>query len=146
MDFALSEDQRQVGETFARFCAERVKPRAAALDEARQFPRELFMELADLGFFGLRYPESLGGVQLDFLSYCLALTELARGSLSLAAAAAMQSLMGTHFLHEFGDEAIHDRLLRPAIRGEKIGTICITEPDAGSDLSAIATRATEVEG
>jgi butyryl-CoA dehydrogenase len=146
MDFALSEDQRQVGETFARFCAERVKPRAAALDEARQFPRELFMELADLGFFGLRYPESLGGVQLDFQSYCLALTELARGSLSLAAAAAMQSLMGTHFLYQFGDEAIHDRLLRPAIRGEKIGTICITEPDAGSDLSSIATRATETEG
>ena len=146
MDFALSEDQRILRETFARFSSERVKPRAAAIDEAREFPRELFAELADLGFFGLRYPESLGGVNLDLLSYCLAVSEIARGSLSLGALAAMQSLMGTHFLYAFGDEAIHERLLKPAIRGRKIGTICITEPGAGSDLSAIATSAEKVDG
>ena len=126
--------------------AERIKPRAAAIDEAKTFPRELFGELAALGFFGLRYPESLGGVGLDMMSYCLAIGEIARGSLSLAAAAAMQSLMGTHFLYALGDEAIHERLLKPAIRGEKIGTICITEPNAGSDLSSIATSAVRTDG
>lgn len=146
MDFALTEDQEQARATFARFCDERIKPRAAAIDEAREFPRTLFMELADLGFFGLRYPESLGGVGVDLLSYCLAIAEIARGSLSLAAAAAMQSLMGTHFLYVFGGKLIHEQLLAPAIRGEKIGTICITEPNAGSDLSAIATTAQKVDG
>ncbi len=146
MDFALTKDQELLRETFARFSRERIEPRAAAIDEARQFPRELFKELGDLGFFGLRYPESLGGVDLDLLSYCLAISEVARGSLSLGALAAMQSVMGTHFLYKFGDEAIHERLLRPAIRGEKIGTICITEPNAGSDLSAIATSAKKVDG
>jgi butyryl-CoA dehydrogenase len=146
MDFALSKDQELLQQTFARFSTERIKPRAAAIDEARQFPRELFMELADLGVFGLRYPESLGGVGLDMLSYCLAVGEIARGSLSLGALAAMQSLMGTHFLYTFGDEEIHKRLLEPAIRGEKIGTICITEPNAGSDLSAIATSARKADG
>jgi butyryl-CoA dehydrogenase len=74
------------------------------------------------------------------------MSEIARGSLSLAAVAAMQTLMGTHFLHRFGNQEIHERLLKPAIRGEKIGTICITEPNAGSDLSAIATSAKKVDG
>lgn len=145
MDFTLTDDQRQVRDTFARFATERVAPQAAALDEAHAFPRELFMELAELGFFGLRYPESVGGVDMDLLSYCLAISEIARGSLSLAAVAAMQSLMGTHFLHVFGGEDIRQRLLVPAIRGEKLGTICITEPNAGSDLSSIATTAERVD-
>ncbi len=146
MNFALSDDQAILRDTFARFSTERVKPQAAAIDDSRQFPRELFAELAGLGFFGLRYPESLGGVNLGLLSYCLALAEIARGSLSLAAVAAMQSVMGTHFLYACGDPVIHEQFLRPAIRGEKIGAICITEPNAGSDLSSIATRAEKVSG
>ncbi|HUU95793.1 MAG TPA: acyl-CoA dehydrogenase family protein [Phycisphaerae bacterium] len=146
MNFELSQEQRLLRETLARFCEERIRPRAAAIDEAGEFPHELFMELADLGFFGLRYPEALGGTNVDLVTYCLAISEIARGSLSLAAAAAMQSLMGTHFLHVYGNQDIHERLLKPAIHGKKIGAICITEPDAGSDLSAIATSAGRVAG
>jgi alkylation response protein AidB-like acyl-CoA dehydrogenase len=146
MDFDLSEEQNVLRETLARFCDERIVPQAAAIDEAGQFPRELFMELAGLGFFGLRYPESLGGTNMDLVSYCLAISEVARGSLSLAAAVAMQSLMGTHFLYAYGGPDIHERLLKPAIRGERIGGICITEPNAGSDLSAISTTAEKVDG
>ncbi|MFC1572036.1 acyl-CoA dehydrogenase family protein [Candidatus Eisenbacteria bacterium] len=146
MNFELTDEQRLLSETFARFCEERIKPKAAAIDEAKQFPRELFLELADLGFFGLRYPETVGGAGMDCLSYCLAITEIARGSMSLAACAAMQSLMGTHFIHALGNEDIHERLLKPALRGEKIGVICITEPNAGSDLSSIATAAKPVPG
>ncbi len=146
MDFELSAEQQLLRETCVRFCDERIRPRAARIDEAGEFPRDLFMELADLGFFGLRYPETLGGANADLVSYCVALSEIARGSLSLGAIAAMQSLMGTHFLYALGNEAIHERLLRPAIQGRKIGAICITEPNAGSDLSAIATRAEKVDG
>jgi butyryl-CoA dehydrogenase len=144
MDFALSEEQQLLRDTMARFCEQRIKPQASTLDEAGEFPRELFAELAAIGVFGLRYPESLGGTGADFLSYCLAIGEIARGSLSLAALAAMQSLMGTHFLYRHGNADIHKRLLQPAIQGEKIGTICITEPDAGSDLSSIKTAAKKV--
>lgn len=146
MDFELWQEQQLLRETFARFSDERIRPQAQAIDEAGEFPRELFMELADLGLFGLRYPESLGGVNQNLLSFCLAIEEIARGSLSVAAGAAMQSLMGTHFLFALGSDDIHERLLKPAIRGEKIGTICITEPGAGSDLSAIATSAEKVDG
>ena len=146
MDFALTREQEALRDTLARFCDERIRPRAAAIDEAGRFPRELFDEVAGLGFFGMRYPEALGGMNLDFVSYCLAVGEIARGSLSLAALAAMQSLMGTHFLFALGDAEIHESLLVPAIQGKKIGTICITEPNAGSDLSAIATSARRVDG
>ena len=145
MDFALSVDQRLVRETFARFCDEEIRPRAAAIDEAKEFPRESFLALAELGFYGLRYPESVGGSGMDFVSYCLAISEIARGSLSLAAVAAMQSLMGTQFLYTLGNGDVHERLLTPGLRGEKIGTICITEPNAGSDLSSISSTAKKVD-
>ncbi len=146
MDFQLSEQQQMLLDVFSRFSDERIAPQAAEIDRAGEFPRDLFHELADLGLFGLRYPESLGGSDLDLQSFCLAIGEIARGSLSVAAGAAMQSLMGTHFLWLYGNEAIHETLLKPAIAGRKIGTICITEPGAGSDLSSIAPRARKGDG
>jgi butyryl-CoA dehydrogenase len=146
MDFDLSPEQRQVRDAFARLCDERIAPHAAALDEAHAFPRELFAELGRLGFFGIRYPEDVGGSGLDLVTFCLALEEVARGSLSLAGCAAMQSLMGTKFLHMLGNADVLERLFKPALRGEKIGAICMTEPNAGSDLDSIATRADKVEG
>jgi butyryl-CoA dehydrogenase len=141
MDFALSPDQVAIRDTFARFCDERVAPQAQALDEAHAFPLALFRELGTLGFFGMRYPEDVGGSAVDLVTLCLALEEIARGSMSLAGAATMQSLMGTKFLHMLGGEDVRTRLLIPALRGEKIGGICMTEPDAGTDLSGIATEA-----
>lgn len=146
MNFDLTDEQRAIQDTFARFCDERIAPQAAALDEARAFPRSLFRELAELGFFGMRYPESVGGTGLALTEFCLALTEVARGSMSLAGAVAMQSLMGTKFLHLLGNADIVERLFKPALRGDKIGAICMTEPNAGSDLESIATTATKVDG
>jgi len=146
MNFELSPKQRQVCDTFARFCDERIAPQAAALDEAHAFPHELFKELGGLGFFAMRYPEDVGGVDVDLVMLCLALEEIARGSLSLAGCVTMQSLMGTKFLHLLGNDDIRERLLIPALQGEKIGGICMTEPNAGSDLGSIATAAVKVDG
>jgi butyryl-CoA dehydrogenase len=141
MDLDFTDEQRRLREAFARFADERIRPQAEAIDRAGQFPRALFTELATLGFFGLRYPEANGGSGLGFLEYCLAISEIARGSLSLAACAAMQSLMGTHFIQALAGPALQQRYLVPALAGELVCTICITEPNAGSDLAAIATRA-----
>jgi len=146
MNFELTDQQKAVRDTFARFCDQRIAPQAAALDEAHAFPRALFKELADLGFFGMRYPEDAGGTGMALTEFCLALAEIARGSMSLAAAAAMQSLMGTKFLHMLGNADIVERLFKPALRGEKIAAICMTEPNAGSDLNSIATTAKKVDG
>ncbi len=146
MDFDLNEEQQAIRDTFARFCDARIAPQAAALDEARAYPRALVRELAALGFFGMRYPEEAGGSGLGLTEFCLALAEIARGSMSLAGAAAMQSLMGTKFLHMLGGPDIIERLFKPALAGDKIGAICMTEPGAGSDLSGIATQARKVDG
>ena len=146
MDFELSEEQRAIREAFARFADERIAPRAAALDEAHAFPRELFGELAGMGLFAMRYPEDVGGSGTGLTEFCLALEEIARGSMSVAGCAAMQSLMGTKFLHMLGNAEVLERLFKPALKGEKIGAICMTEPNAGSDLDGIATSAKKVEG
>ena len=146
MNFELSQEQILIRDTFRRFCDDRIRPVAAALDEAHEYPQKLMLQLGKLGFFGMRYPEADGGSGLDFLTYCVAIAEIARGSLSLAACAAMQSLMGTHFLHQLGGEELRERLFKPALEGVKLGAICITEPDAGSDLGSIATHARKVDG
>jgi len=136
MDFSCSDEQRAIRDAFARFADEEIRPAAAELDQDPRFPRELFEKAGSMGFFGMRYP---GGT--DLLSYLLATEELARGSLAVAAACTMQSLMGTYFVQRFGGDEIKQRLFLPALRGEVVGTICMTEPDAGSDLFAMSTRA-----
>jgi alkylation response protein AidB-like acyl-CoA dehydrogenase len=123
------------------FVEREVLTAAEELDRHGEFPHRLFGRLAELGCFGLRYPVSLGGQGADFQTACILYEELAAGSLSLAAIAAMQGLMGTVFVHRFGTPEQHERYLRPALRGEKVGAFALTEPEAGSDLGAMRTRA-----
>ena len=91
-------------------------------------------------------PQRSAGSDTDLVTLCLALEEIARGSMSLAGCVTMQSLMGTKFLELLGNDDIRKRLFIPALRGEKIGAICMTEPNAGSDLGSIATAAVKTEG
>ena len=93
------------------------------------------------GWLGLRYPEAYGGADSDMVTFCLFAEELARGSLSVAAAAAMQSLMGTYFVYKYGSEDLRVRYLTPALRGDLVATFALTEPNAGSDVASITTRA-----
>ncbi len=94
MDFELTNEQRTIQETFGRFADEQIVPRAAAIDEAHEFPHELFGKLGELGFFGMRYPEEAGGSGFGLLEICLAMAEIARGSVSLAGCATIQSAHG----------------------------------------------------
>ena len=146
MDFSLSPEQQAVKDTFARFSDEQIAPQAEAIDEAHQYPRALIVELCELGFAGMRYSEQEGGSGVDLITFCLALEEVARGSMSVAGAIAMQSLMGTKFLAMLGNDDIKSRLFAPALKGEKIGAICMTEPNAGSNLGAMKTTAKKVDG
>jgi alkylation response protein AidB-like acyl-CoA dehydrogenase len=137
----FTPEQEEFRRAVARFVDAEVVPAADAIDESAEFPRTLFTRLGQLGYLGLRYPEAYGGADADAVTYCLFAEELARGSLSLAAAAAMQSLMGTYFIYKYGGEALHQRYLAPALRGEKVATFALTEPNAGSDVAGITTRA-----
>jgi butyryl-CoA dehydrogenase len=141
MNFALTEEQELFRKSVRDFVGREVAPAAAVLDERGEFPLALFRRCGELGYFGLRYPEAVGGMGADFTTFCLVAEEIARGSLSLAAAVSMQCLMGTDFVYRFGTDDHKTRLLASALRGEKIGTIALTEPDFGSDLGGITTRA-----
>jgi alkylation response protein AidB-like acyl-CoA dehydrogenase len=138
---AFTPEQEEFRKSVARFVAAEVVPAAQALDERGEFPAALFRRIGELGWLGLRYPEKYGGADADMTTYCLFAEELARGSLSVAAAACMQSLMGTHFIHAYGDESLRERYLVPALRGELVATFAMTEPNAGSDVANLGTRA-----
>jgi len=138
---AFTAEQEEFRRSVARFVDSEVVPVADKLDEVGEFPRALFTRLGELGYLGLRYPEAYGGADADTVTYCLFAEELARGSLSVAAAAAMQSLMGTYFIYKYGGEDLRRRYLMPALRGETVATFALTEPNAGSDIANITTRA-----
>ncbi|HDH58345.1 MAG TPA: acyl-CoA dehydrogenase [Bacteroidetes bacterium] len=141
MSFTFTEEQELLRQQVRRFVEAEILPVRRQLDEEGRFPRDIFRNMGELGFFSLRYPEEFGGSAAGSISLAILLEELAWGDLALAAACLMQSLMGTDFIYRFGTDDQKKRLLIPALRGEKIGTICMTEPNAGSDLGAIETRA-----
>lgn len=128
------------------FVADQVSPRAEEFDQHGVFPRDVLEALGAGGMLGLRYPEADGGEGGNFRAACVMYEELAYGSLSIAAICAMQSLMGTHFVHRFGTEDQRARYFRPALRGAKVAAFALTEPGAGSDLGAMQTTAVRADG
>ncbi len=132
--------------TIARFVDKEIVPRAKEIDEKGEFPREIFQTIGKMGIYGIRYPKAKGGAGGNTTLFCIICEELARGLMSIAAITAMQCLMGTNFLFHYGSEDLKERYLYPALRGEKVACFCLTEPEAGSDLGNVSTRAHRVEG
>lgn len=141
MDFEFSEERKFFRKQAALAMERIVAPRAREIDKTDQFPADVFHELGKLGYFGVRYPEKYGGMGEDCTTFVLLAEEVARVSMGVAAIVTMQCLMGTDFIYRFGSEDLKERLLVAAIKGKKIGTIAFTEPDCGSDLGGIKTRA-----
>lgn len=141
MDYSFTKDQIFFREQVSRALNRIVLPYSDAIDKEDRFPREAFAELGRLGYFGVRYPGSIGGMGADLTTFAILSEEMARVSMGLAAIVTMQCLMGTDFLYRYGNNAQKERCLLPAIKGEKMGTIAFTEPDCGSDFGGIKTRA-----
>lgn len=141
MDFALTEEQEFFQKIIADTVDRLVVPRAREIDEKDEFPWELWKEFTRLGYLGLRYPEEIGGMNADPVTAMIFYEEIARGSVGFAQSVIMNILMGTYFIYRFGSEEIKKRCLYPAMRGEKIGTMCFTEDQSGSDLASTRTRA-----
>ena len=137
-----SDPRKLLRQVIARFVAEEVAPVARELDQAGRFPRELFQKLAAMNAYRIRYPRGKGGAGGNTTLYCIMCEELAKGMLSLAAIAAKQCLMATNFLFRFGSPELKEKYFEPAMRGEMIGSFCLTEPEAGGDLGAVTTTAT----
>jgi len=128
--------------TVKNFVEKEIKPYATEWDEKEEFPRELFKRLGELGFLGIKYPEKYGGAGLDFTYETVFIEEMARGgSLGMLLSILVQTDMATPAIYHFGTEEQKEKFLKPALSGEKIFAIGITEPGAGSDVAAIKTTA-----
>lgn len=140
MDFALTEEQEFFKKVIADTVDRLVVPKAREIDEKDEFPWELWREFTALGYLGLRYPEEIGGMNADPIMAMIFYEQIARGSVGFAQSVIMNILMGTYFIYRFGTEEMKKRCLYPAMRGEKIGTMCFTEDQSGSDLASTRTR------
>ena len=140
-----SNAETTIRKSMAMFVDNEVIPQAKEIDESGEFPRDMFQEMARMGVFGLRYPENEGGAGGNTTLFCITCEELARGLMSLAAITAMQCLMGTNFLFHHGTDEMREKYFLPAMRGEKVACFCLTEPEAGSDLGNVSTRALKTD-
>jgi alkylation response protein AidB-like acyl-CoA dehydrogenase len=123
-----------------------VRPRSMLFESAGGFPPRLFVELAGLGLMGMTAPEEAGGAGADYVSYALALIKLAAADGALSTIASIQNSLMISGIQRYGTEAQSARFLPELIAGRVIGAFALTETDAGSDASAMRTRATRVEG
>ena len=146
MDFRLSEEQEFFKQTVADTVDRLIMPKVEEIDRSDEFPWDLWKEFTGLGYLGMRYPEDIGGMDADPVTCMLFYEELARASVGFAQSVTMNMLMGSYFLFRFGDDAIKERCLLPALRGEKVATICFTEDQSGSDIGATRTSAKKVDG
>jgi alkylation response protein AidB-like acyl-CoA dehydrogenase len=146
MHFGLTDEQEFFRTAVADTVDRMIMPHVETIDETDVFPTELWKEFTALGYLGLRYPEELGGMNADPVTAMIFYEEISRGSVGFAQALIMNILMGTHFVYRFGNPAIRERCLLPAMRGEKIATMCFTEDQSGSDLAATRTLARKVDG
>jgi hypothetical protein len=141
----LTLEQNQVRETAVRFADEEIRPVAEDLDERERFPEEIYQRMAELGLFGITTPEDDGGAGLDTLSYALVMEELSRGYSSVADQCGLVELLAT-LLSQYGTALQKQRYLAPTLQAQKRGAYAITEPGAGSDVSAIVTTAERTPG
>jgi acyl-CoA dehydrogenase len=144
----FTEEHEELRETIARFVRTEIAPHVEEWEEARQFPRELYLRCGELGFLGLKYPEELGGQGGTYVHDAVWVEELSRSGAAGGVAAGLNAHVGiaTPPIFNFGSSEQHRRWLVPAIRGEKIGALGITEPGAGSDVASIRTFARKVPG
>ncbi len=137
----ITDEQQQIADAIRDFAQERLKPFAEQWDKAHRFPREAIDEMAALGLFGMLVPEQWGGSDTGYVAYALALEEIAAGDGACSTIMSVHNSVGCVPILNFGSEAQKQRFLTPLAQGEMLGAFALTEPQAGSDASALKTRA-----
>jgi hypothetical protein len=146
MNFDLSEDQIMLRDLVRDFAQKEIGPRIGAYEDKHQFPREIIRRLAEIGVLGLTVPADLDGTRTDYLSFILALEELARTSPTICVIVSVHASLFCGSILQFGSDSQKKRFLPRAARGEILGAFSLTEPGAGSDALALKTRAVRSGG
>lgn len=146
LDFSLSSEQVQLRTAVRRFAEAEIRPRAKQLSEKEEFSIELTRKMGELGLFGLTVDPSYGGQGLDYLSYIIAVEEIARIDGSQAATVAAHNSLGIGPIAYFGSEEQKQTYLPKLCTGEYLWGFGLTEPEAGSDAGASKTTAAKDQG
>jgi butyryl-CoA dehydrogenase len=141
MNFGLNEEHRLVRDMVHDFAQNEIAPRAAAVDKTEEFPAENIRKMAELGLLGLPFPEKYGGGGGDYVSYAIAVEEIARACGSTALIYAAHISLGCGPIHDFGTEEQKQKWLPHLCGGKGLAALGLTEPEAGSDAGATRTTA-----
>ena len=141
MDFSLSPEQEILRDSVRSFAEKEIKPVARELDRKEEFSYDTMKKMAELGLFGIFVSEKYGGQGMDYLSYIIAVEEIARVDGSHAATVAAENSLGIGPLYYFGNEEQKKKYLPKLCRGEALWGFGLTEPNAGSDAVAARTNA-----
>jgi alkylation response protein AidB-like acyl-CoA dehydrogenase len=141
MDFELPAEHRMMRDTVREFCEAEIAPVAQEIEDAGEFPADVFEQLANLDVLGVPVAEEHGGLGGDTLMYALVAEELGRVSGSVGLSYVAHVSLGSKPIEAFGTDAQKERWLEPLARGERVGAWALTEPESGSDASALSTTA-----
>ena len=141
MDFDLTEEQQEFRKAVREFSEEVIAPRAEQMDRDEELPLDIVKQMGQMGLFGLPFPEEYGGQGADFLTFCIAVEELARIDSSMAITLEAGVGLGANPIYADGTEEQKRRWLAPMCRGEILGAFGLTEPGGGSDAGSTKTTA-----
>jgi isovaleryl-CoA dehydrogenase len=141
LDFDLGSDINMLRETVGSFAQAKIAPGAAEIDRSNKFPRELWPQLGDLGLLGITVEEEWGGAGLGYLAHCVAMEEISRASAAVGLSYGAHSNLCVNQLRRNGSAEQKKRYLPKLITGEHVGALAMSEPNAGSDVVSMRTRA-----
>lgn len=142
----LTEEQAMIRDAARVFAREKLVPNAEKWEKEERIPLDTLRDMGELGFMGMTVPEAWGGAGTDYVSYALALEEIAAGNGAVSTVMSVNNAPVCAALLKAGNEEQKKELLIPLARGETVGAFCLTESQAGSDASAIRTRAEYRDG
>lgn len=141
MELRFTEEQEMIRDMVRDFAKTEIEPFIERMEEEGQFPREILKKMGELGLMGTTAPESLGGSEMDFTSYIIAINELSKVSAVIGVILSVHTSVGTNPILYFGNEAQKQKYVPKLASGEYLGAFCLTEPNAGSDAGSLKTRA-----
>src|SRR6266700_769334 len=141
LDFGLGSDIEMLRDTVRDFAQDKIAPRATDIDRSNSFPRELWPELGALGLLGITVEEEWGGAGLGYLAHCVAMEEISRASASIGLSYGAHSNLCVNQIRRNGSAAQKKKYLPPLVSGEHVGALAMSEPNAGSDVVSMKTRA-----
>ena len=143
MDFHFTDDQLSIQSIARDFAARRIAPVAAEMDAKAEFPLQNIREMGQLGLMGIEVPEEYGGAGMDSIAYVLAMIEIAAADAATATIMSVNNSLFCNGILQHGTEEQKQKYVRAIATGEAIGAYALTEPQSGSDASAMHTRATK---